>query len=64
MDDLVQEMKRNITMRSLKQQRDVDDDIQRIATDDNKGVIVKNINRVVIDEHNYNTNKQTITMTK
>ena len=64
MDDLVQEMKRNITIQSLKQQRDVDDDIQRIATDDNKGVIVKNINRVVIDEHNYNTNKQTITMTK
>ena len=64
MDDLVQEMKKSITIQSLEQQRDVDDEIQRIATDDDKVVIVKNINGVVIDGHNYNINKQTIIMTK
>ena len=57
MDDLVQEMEKNITIKSLEQQRDVDDEIQRITTDDDKVVIVKNINGVVIDDHNYNINK-------
>ena len=57
MDDLVQEMEKNITIQSLEQQRDVDDEIQRITTDDDKVVIVKNINGVVIYDHNYNINK-------